>query len=294
MTPDNSLVQAYLKAHPETQSAVNGTLLGKFTSGTALVTAHLAPLVDWAYARIAEMVGAADLNERQARMYIEELSVFARYNAQYLKAAATAVEGYCPELAHELRRNHLEEGGERGKVPAHYVLYTNALLSDLGLLVNGHVPAPETETLVNLHQWMVGSHMPSHIAGAYYATEAVAIAETEILRDITNRYGELTIGRSGSELKALHYYYELHLDDEHEALVAERSHRRLVVGPVGAQDHATEDLGGLDLGAPGTRGHELPDHLVEGLRVGHQVDGGAAQVVRHGQHIGAHHLLVFF
>ncbi|MFC8944005.1 DUF3865 domain-containing protein [Streptomyces rochei] len=217
MTPDNSLVQAYLKAHPETQSAVNGTLLGNFTSGTALVTAHLAPLVDWAYARIAEMVGAADLNERQARMYIEELSVFARYNAQFLKAAATAVEGYCPELAHELRRNHLEEGGERGKVPAHYVLYTNALLSDLGLLVNGHVPAPETETLVNLHQWMVGSHMPSHIAGAYYATEAVAIAETEILRDITNRYGELTIGRSGSELKALHYYYELHLDDEHEA-----------------------------------------------------------------------------
>ncbi|ODA71619.1 DUF3865 domain-containing protein [Streptomyces sp. AVP053U2] len=217
MTPDNSLVQAYLKAHPETQSAVNGTLLGKFTSGTALVTAHLAPLVGWAYARIAEKVGAADLNERQARMYIEELSVFARYNAQYLKAAATAVEGYCPELAHELRRNHLEEGGERGKVPAHYVLYTNALLSDLGLLVNGHVPAPETETLVNLHQWMVGSHMPSHVAGAYYATEAVAIAETEILRDITNRYGELTIGRSGSELKALHYYYELHLDDEHEA-----------------------------------------------------------------------------
>ncbi len=217
MTPANSLVQAYLKAHPETQSAVNGTLLGKFTSGTALVTAHLAPLVDWAYERIAEKVGAADLNERQARMYIEELSVFARYNAQYLKAAATAVEGYCPELAHELRRNHLEEGGERGKVPAHYVLYTNALLSDLGLLVNGHVPAPETETLVNLHQWMVGSHMPSHIAGAYYATEAVAIAETEILRDITNRYGELTIGRSGSELKALHYYYDLHLDDEHEA-----------------------------------------------------------------------------
>ncbi|MFG2683089.1 DUF3865 domain-containing protein [Streptomyces sp. NPDC048392] len=217
MTPDNSLVQAYLKAHPETQSAVNGTLLGNFTSGTALATAHLAPLVDWVYARIAEKVGAAGLNERQARMYIEELSVFARYNAQYLKAAATAVEGYCPELAHELRRNHLEEGGERGKVPAHYVLYTNALLSDLGLLVNGHVPAPETETLVNLHQWMVGSHMPSHIAGAYYATEAVAIAETEILRDITNRYGELTIGRSGSELKALHYYYELHLDDEHEA-----------------------------------------------------------------------------
>ncbi|MGV9318257.1 DUF3865 domain-containing protein [Streptomyces sp. NPDC003660] len=217
MTPDNSLVHAYLKTHPETQSAINGTLLGNFTSGTALVTKHLAPLVEWVYARIAQTVGAADLNERQARMYIEELSVFARYNAQFLKAAATAVEGHCPELAHELRRNHLEEGGERGKVPAHYVLYTNALLSDLGLLVNGHVPARETETLVNLHQWMVGSHMPSFIAGAYYATEAVAIAETEILRDITNRYGELTDAGSGAELKALHYYYELHLDEGHEA-----------------------------------------------------------------------------
>jgi hypothetical protein len=217
MTPDNSLIQAYLKTHPETQSAVNGTLLGKFTSGNALVTAHLVPMIDWAYGKIAEKVGAADLNERQARMYIEELSVFARYNAQFLKAAADRVEGFCPELAFELLRNHLEEGGERGKVPAHYVLYTNALLSDLGLLVNGHVPAPETETLVNLHQWMVGSHMPSFIAGAYYATEAVAIAETEILRDITNRYGELTIQRSGSELKSLNYYYELHLDDEHEA-----------------------------------------------------------------------------
>ena len=133
MTPDNSLIQAYLKTHPETQSTVNGTLLGKFTSGNSLVTAHLAPMVDWAYARIAEKVGAADLNEGQARMYIEELSVFARYNAQFLKAAATSVEGFCPELAHELRRNHLEEGGERGKVPAHYVLYTNALLADLGL-----------------------------------------------------------------------------------------------------------------------------------------------------------------
>jgi hypothetical protein len=217
MIPDNSLVQAYLKTQPETLSAVHGTMLGNFTSGEALVTAHLSPMIDWVYGKIADQVGAAELNERQARMYIEELSVFARYNAQFLKAAATSVESFCPELAHELRRNHLEEGGERGKVPAHYVLYTNALLSDLGLLVNGHVPAPETALLVDLHQWMVGSHMPSLIAGAYYATEAVAIAETEILRDITNRYGELTIQRSGSELKKLHYYYELHLDDEHEA-----------------------------------------------------------------------------
>ncbi|MEU7316477.1 DUF3865 domain-containing protein [Streptomyces sp. NPDC007083] len=217
MNPENSLVHAYLAAFPETRSAVNGTLLGNFTSGNDLVDKHLAPMIDWVYGRIADRVTASELTEPQARMYIEELSVFARYNAQFLKQAATSVEGFCPELAHELRRNHLEEGGERGKVPAHYVLYSGALLADLGLLVNGHVPAPETALLVDLHQWMVGSHMPSLIAGAYYATEAVAIAETEILRDITNRYGELTVDASGSELKNLDYYYRLHLDDDHHA-----------------------------------------------------------------------------
>lgn len=217
MTPDTSLVHAYLKAFPETRSAINATLLGNFTSGDDLVDKHLTPMIAWVYGNIANQVAPSKLTEAQARMYIEELSVFARYNAQFLKAAATGVEGFCPEVAHELRRNHLEEGGERGKVPAHYVLYSNALLADLGLLVNGHVPAPETAQLVDAHQWMVGSHMPSLIAGSYYATEAVAIAETEILRDITNRYGELTIQCSGSELKNLHYYYDLHLDERHEA-----------------------------------------------------------------------------
>jgi len=217
MTPENSLAQAYLKAFPETRGAIHGALMGTFTNGDALVSAHMAPMVDWIYRKIADQVAAAGLSEAQARMYIEELSVFARYNAQFLKAAATNVEGFCPELAHELRRNHLEEGGERGKVPAHYVLYSNALLADLGLLVNGHVPAPETALLVNLHQWMVGSHMPSLVAGAYYATEAVAIAETEILRDITDRYGELTVEASGSALKHLDDYYRLHLDDDHHA-----------------------------------------------------------------------------
>lgn len=217
MTPDNSLIHAYLDAHPETRSAVYGTLRGKFTSGQDLVEKHLAPMIDWVYGKIAELVDASTLTADQARIYIEELSVFARYNAQFLKQAAASVDGFCPELAHELRRNHLEEGGERGKVPAHYVLYSNALLADLGLMVNGHVPASETMKLVGLHQVMVGSHMPSSIAGSYYATEAVAIAETEILRDITDRYGELTCESSGSDLKNLDYYYRLHLDDDHDA-----------------------------------------------------------------------------
>lgn len=212
-----SLIDEYLSQHPETRSAIHQTLQGTFASGDSLVDAHLVPMVEWVYAQIEKLVDPASLTQAGAEIYIAELSIFARHNAQFLKQAATSVEGFCPELAHELRRNFLEEGGERGKVPAHYVLYSNALLSDLGLLVNGRIPAPETQMLLTAHQLLVTSHMPSQICGGYYATEGVAIRETEILRDITNRYGELTGAGAGAELANLDYYYRLHLDEEHDA-----------------------------------------------------------------------------
>ncbi|MFI9311010.1 DUF3865 domain-containing protein [Streptomyces triculaminicus] len=221
MTPETSLVHAYLKASPETRIAFSRTLQGGLTSGTVLVDKHLRPMTDWVYGQIRERVGPQKLTAAQARMYIKELSVFARYNAAYLRQAAASVEAFCPALAHELYRNFLEEGGEPGKVPAHYVLYTTALLSDLDLLVTGHVPAPETQTLLLLHERMVNSHQPSNIAGGYYATEGVAIAETELLREITNRYGELTTGASGPQLEKLDDYYRLHLDDDHDAAPAD-------------------------------------------------------------------------
>ncbi|MEU1813440.1 DUF3865 domain-containing protein [Micromonospora aurantiaca (nom. illeg.)] len=241
------LVENYLSDHPETRHYLHAVLMGKLTSGDDLVTAHLAPMIDSVYQQIRHMVDPGNLNQTQAHMYIAELAVFARYNAQFLRLAADTVAGYCPELAHELRRNYLEEGGERGKVPAHYILYTRALLADLGLLVNGHVPADETAKLVLLHQVMVNSHMPSVIAGGYYATEGVAIAETEILRDITDRYGRLTSQASGRNLPALDYYYRLHLDDEHEAaqiggLSVEAAHIEGL-----AQFIRNSDLYGLDL-----------------------------------------------
>ncbi|MEV5877949.1 DUF3865 domain-containing protein [Streptomyces sp. NPDC052101] len=217
MTPENSLVHTYLRANPETRTAFGGVLQGTFTSGQTLVDKHLKPLIDWVYGQIRQLVAPEKLNQAQARMYIEELSVFARYNASYLRQAAASVERFCPPLAHELYRNYLEEGGEPGKVPAHFVLYSKALLSDLGLFVIGHVPAPETLMLLQLHERMVNHHQPGVIAGGYYATEGVAIVETELLRNITDRYGELTGSGSGSALKELDYYYRLHLDDDHDA-----------------------------------------------------------------------------
>ena len=65
----------------------------------------------------------------------------------------------------------------------------------------------------------------------------VAVAETEILRDITDRYGELTIQASGSDLTALDYYHRLHLDDDHEAAHIEGLARFI----------RTSDLYGIDL-----------------------------------------------
>ncbi|MGW8762893.1 DUF3865 domain-containing protein [Streptomyces sp. NPDC055815] len=212
-----SLVEAYLKANPETRGYIHATLQGTRDSGDDLVDKHLKPMIDTVYRQIRTLVDPGTLTAAQARMYIAELAVFARHNAQFLRLAAAQVYGSCPALGHEFDRNFLEEGGEPGKVPAHYILYTRALLADLGLLVNGHVPADETAKLVLQHQVLVNSHMTSLIAGGYYATEGVAVAETEILREITDRYGELTIQASGAELANLDYYYRLHLDEGHEA-----------------------------------------------------------------------------
>ena len=214
---DTTLIDAYFAANPATYDYVVAVLLGKQTDGDTLVSEHMVPMVDAIYRQIRTLIDPDGLSPAAAKMLIKELGVFARHNAQFLKLAADQVSGFCPALAHELFRNFLEEGGEPGKVPAHYILYTTALLADLGLLVNGHVPAEETALLVLQHQVLVNNHMPSLIAGGYYGTEAVAIAETEILYDITNRYAAL-LGKGGiKELPNLTYYYDLHLDPGHEA-----------------------------------------------------------------------------
>jgi hypothetical protein len=51
----------------------------------------------------------------------------------------------------------------------------------------------------------------------YYAIEAVAIAETEQLRELTDRLGELLGRWTREDLKMLDYYYKMHLDEGHEA-----------------------------------------------------------------------------
>lgn len=217
MEQSASKVQEYLHEHPASGDYVRAALRGEPVAGDVLVDHHLVPMIEWIFDRIRQEVRPEVLTAEQALLYIQELSVFARYNSQFLHRAATSVEHVCFELAHELRRNHLEEGGERGKVPAHYTLYSRALMLDLGIVVNGRVPLPETHVLLTLHDLMVTSHSASTICGGYFATEGVAIDETVLLKEITDRYADLVCGRSGAALENLAYYYSLHLDEEHEA-----------------------------------------------------------------------------
>jgi hypothetical protein len=200
--------QVFIKALTDPQAVVDGV---------DLVDNHMNPMIDWTFGRIWQAVNPSTLTAQQALTYIRELSVFARYNAIFLRRAAASVDASVFELAQEFRRNALEEGGERGKLPAHYTLYTSALLRDLDVLVNAHVPAPSTQMLILLHDVIVNSFSASTICGAYYATEAVAIDETKLLQAITNRYAETALNKDPSDLPHLGFYYDLHLSDSPSA-----------------------------------------------------------------------------
>lgn len=212
---DEALAQATSTRQVFEQAISDGQAV---ISGDELTTEHLDPLIEHLYQQIWQLVDPGSLTAEQARLYIGELSVFARYNSTLLLRAADTVRGFCPELAQELTRNYLEEGGERGKLPAHYVVFSGALIADLGFRVNGWIPrATSTRSLVSLIDVLAWSHCPSTILGMYYATEAVAIAETRLLQAITDRLG-VVLGRGqGTDLPRLHDYYRMHLDEEHDA-----------------------------------------------------------------------------
>jgi len=212
---DESLVQDSATRRVFEQAIILGK---EVVTGKSLIDEHFDPLIARLYKQISQRVDPEHLTADEACLYIGELSVFARYNSTLLLRAAETVRGFCPELAQELTRNFLEEGGERGKLPAHYVVFSGALISDLDFRVNGWMPrAASTRSLVSLIDVLAWSHCPSTILGMYYATEAVAIAETRLLRAITDRLGTVLGRGAGSALPRLHDYYRMHLDEEHAA-----------------------------------------------------------------------------
>lgn len=211
--------EIYLKSNPFTSDVLDKIIISgeKVVSGDELVNKHFNPMIEFLYKKIEQKVDASNLSIMEASFFIGELSVFARYNSTFLLRASETIRAYCPELSHELLRNFLEEGGERGKLPAHYVIYSGALLNDLGVRVNGWIPrAHTTLALTSIIDVLSWSHCPSTILGMYYAVEAVAISETEMLKSLTERIAflkSINIAEQGN----LNFYYEMHLDELHEA-----------------------------------------------------------------------------
>lgn len=147
------LVDECLNAKPETASLFDQIISSghAVVGGDVLVNEHFNPMIKWIYDKISDSVNADTLDAEQVRLFIGEISIFARYNSTFLLRTADTVRTFCPELAQELTRNLLEEGGERGKLPAHYVIFTGALIKDLAFRVNGWMPrARATQTLLSL------------------------------------------------------------------------------------------------------------------------------------------------
>ena len=226
------LVDECLSARPETASLFDEIISSgrAIVGGDVLVNEHFNPMVEWIYDKISESVNVRSLKVDQVKLFIGELSIFARYNSTFLLRAADTMRAFCPELAQELTRNFLEEGGERGKLPAHYVIFTGALIKDLGFRVNGWMPrANSTQTLLSLIDILAWSNCPSTVLGMYYATEAVATRETELLRDLTNQFRSLRSIDIEQKLPHLDFYYNMHLDPKHDAastgVAAETGHQ---------------------------------------------------------------------
>ncbi|MDE9566383.1 DUF3865 domain-containing protein [Xenorhabdus bovienii] len=227
-----ALVDDYLNKNISTGNLINSIISeGKAkVDGSELIDKHFDPMIAIIYNQIKDLINPSNLSQEEAKLYIGELSVFARYNSTMLLRAADNIRGFCPEFAQELTRNFLEEGGERGKLPAHYVVFSGALIADVNFRVNGWMPrTSSTRALISLIDILTWSHCPSTVLGMYYATEAIAIAETLLLQDITNRLGQITGQGTGNSLKKLDFYYRMHLDETHSAatdnVAVERGHQ---------------------------------------------------------------------
>ncbi|MDE9482827.1 DUF3865 domain-containing protein [Xenorhabdus bovienii] len=227
-----ALVDDYLNKNISTGNLINSIISeGKAkVDGSELIDKHFDPMIAIIYNQIKDLINPSNLSQEEAKLYIGELSVFARYNSTMLLRAADNIRGFCPEFAQELTRNFLEEGGERGKLPAHYVVFSGALIADVNFRVNGWMPrTSSTRALISLIDILTWSHCPSTVLGMYYATEAIAIAETLLLQDITNRLGQITGRGTGNSLKKLDFYYRMHLDETHSAatdnVAVERGHQ---------------------------------------------------------------------
>ncbi|BBD70919.1 hypothetical protein NIES4072_73320 [Nostoc commune NIES-4072] len=206
-----SKIEKFFNENSDSWEVFKGIMCGnpQNLNGEELVR-YMDRMIEYTFDIIETEVSPSSLSAPALLHYINELGVFARHNSQFLKFAAAHSMDAVPEMAAEFIRNFLEEGGNV-EIPAHYELYSSALLKDLDINIIGHYPIACTSELVQIVDLLSRSHSPSIICGAFYATEGVAIRETKLLRDITNAYAAIR-GKTEANLPNLKFYYDLHLD----------------------------------------------------------------------------------
>jgi Domain of Unknown Function with PDB structure (DUF3865) len=204
-------IESFFNENNDSLKVFQGILTGcsQDFSGEELVL-HMNLMIKYVFDMIDQETSSTSLSSSALLHYINELGVFARHNSQFLKSASLHSIDCVPEMAAEFIRNFLEEGGNI-EIPAHYELYSSALLKDLDINIVGHYPTTSTNEVVHIIDLLSRSHSPGIICGAFYATEGVAIRETELLQSITNAYAKLN-GKTMKDLPNLKFYYDLHLD----------------------------------------------------------------------------------
>jgi hypothetical protein len=91
----------------------------------------------------------------------------------------------------ELQRNIGEEMGSRTQGQTHYEILNTSANRELGLLLSGAVPTPDTDKFLNqIRQGLIGQPR-SYAAGMVFALEASAIPELTVVAHVINKYAEV-------------------------------------------------------------------------------------------------------
>jgi len=92
------LVEECLIARHETSSLFNEIISSgqAVVDGHVLVNEHFNPMVEWIYDKISESVNSSSLEVDQVKLFIGELSIFARYNSTFFTSCRRHYEGVLP------------------------------------------------------------------------------------------------------------------------------------------------------------------------------------------------------
>ncbi len=142
------------------------------------------------------------------KYYIQEHSGFSRYNPMLLSAGAENSQSVTA-LSAELQRNSDEEGGASGE-ESHFAIYTQGLRESFQFKVDEYNLSAETNRFLETMLDICKSGSSSKICGVFYATEAGAIPELELVRDLTDLYSKSQQDCQPSE--KLKYFFDFHLN----------------------------------------------------------------------------------